>query len=58
MKEPVHVTVQMTTVGIPVKVSALHEVQLVMHYVCSRCELVVGDSAITPPVHYTMQEFP
>ena len=40
MKEPVHVTVQMATVGIPVKVSALHEVQQVMHYVCSRCDLV------------------
>ena len=34
MKEPVHVTVWMATVGIPVKVSALHEVQQVMHYVC------------------------
>ena len=40
MKEPVHVTVQMATVGLPVEVSVLHGVQLVMHFVCSRCELV------------------
>ena len=53
MKEPVHVTVQMATVGIPVKVSTLHEVQQVVHFVCSRCDLVVGGPAITPPVHFT-----
>ena len=35
MKEPVHVTVQMATVGLPVEVSALHEVQQVMHYIVS-----------------------
>ena len=58
MKGPVHVTVQMATMVLPVKVSTLHVVQLVMHFVCSRCDLVVGGSAITPPVHYTMQEFP
>ena len=40
MKEPVHVTVQMATVGLPVKVSVLHGVQLVIGVVCSRCELV------------------
>ena len=46
-EEPVHVAVQMATVGIPVEVSVLHVVQLVMHFVCSRCDLVVGGPAIT-----------
>ena len=53
MKEPVHVTVQTATMVLPVEVSALHEVQQVMHFVCSRCDLVVGGPAITPPVHFT-----
>ena len=53
MAQPVHATVQMATVGIPVEVSALHEVQFVMHFVCSRCDLVVVGPATTPPVHYT-----
>ena len=53
MKGPVHVTVQMATMVLPVKVSTLHVVQLVMHFVCSRCDLVVGGPAITPPVHFT-----
>ena len=53
MKGPVHVTVQMATMALLVKVSALHEVQLVMHFVCSRCDLVVGGPAITLPVHIT-----
>ena len=35
MKEPVHVTVQMATVGLPVEVSALHGVPQVMHYFAS-----------------------
>ena len=35
MKEPVHVAVQMATVGLPVEVSALHEVEQVMHYIVS-----------------------
>ena len=30
MQQPVHVTVQMATVGLPVKVSALHEMQQVL----------------------------
>ena len=29
MQEPVHVTVQMATVGLPVEVSALHEIDAV-----------------------------
>ena len=41
MKGPVHVTVQMATMVLLVKVSALHEVQQVMHFLCSRCDLVV-----------------
>ena len=35
MKEPVHVTVQMATVGLPVEVSALHGVEQVMYIVSS-----------------------
>ena len=34
MDRPVHVTVQMATVGIPVEVSTLHWVQQVMGVVC------------------------
>ena len=33
MKGPVHVTVQMATVGLPVEVSALHGVQQLMQVV-------------------------
>ena len=54
MKEPVHVTVQMATVGIPVEVSALHEVEQVMHYIVSSvprtfvlCYLALGH-ALSP----------
>ena len=35
MKEPVHATVQMATVVLPVEVSALHEVEQVMYIVSS-----------------------
>ena len=35
MQEPVHVTVQMATVGLPVEVSALHGLQQMMLYVVS-----------------------
>ena len=51
MKEPVHVTVQMATVGMTVEVSSLHEVQQVMHHVCSRCKVVgVQVCAIIHPI--------
>ena len=44
MQEPVHVPVQMATVGLPVEVSALHGVQQVMLYVvsviCLGCTLI------------------
>ena len=35
MIQPVHVTVQRATVELPVKVSALHGVQQMIHYLCA-----------------------
>ena len=57
MKGPVHVTVQMATVGLPVQVSVLHglaQLMQVVHF-CSRCDLVreIEVPTIIPPVTYT-----